>query len=66
MVHHDGHAPAASEATSSWRRDVHGVALELEAPTILRSHPQGLRMLVPEGNIEITLRRQSRASTCAT
>ena len=25
-----------------------------------RSHPQGLRMLVPEGNIEIALRRQSR------
>ena len=25
-----------------------------------RSHPLGLRMLVPEGNIEIALRRQSR------
>ncbi len=24
------------------------------------SHPQGLRLLVPEGNIEIALRRQSR------
>ena len=25
-----------------------------------RSHPLGLRMLVPEGNIEMALRRQSR------
>ena len=25
-----------------------------------RAHPQGLRMLVPEGNAEIALRRQSR------
>jgi hypothetical protein len=25
-----------------------------------RTHPRGLRMLVPEGNIEIALRRQSR------
>ena len=39
---------------------VDGEALELETPMTFRSHPQGLRMLVPEGNIEIALRRQSR------
>ncbi len=39
---------------------VDGEALELETPMTFRSHPQGLRMLVPEGNVEITLRRQSR------
>jgi diacylglycerol kinase family enzyme len=39
---------------------VDGEALELETPMIFRAHPQGLRMLVPEGNIEIALRRQSR------
>ena len=39
---------------------VDGEALELETPMTFRSHPQGLRLLVPEGNIEIALRRQSR------
>ena len=39
---------------------VDGEALELETPMFFRSHPQGLRMLVPEGNLEIALRRQSR------
>ena len=39
---------------------VDGEALELETPMTFRSHPQGLRILVPEGNIEIALRRQSR------
>ena len=39
---------------------VDGEALELETPMTFRSHPQGLRMLVPEGNIEIALERQSR------
>ena len=39
---------------------IDGEALELETPMTFRSHPQGLRMLVPEGNIEIALRRQSR------
>jgi diacylglycerol kinase family enzyme len=39
---------------------VDGEALELETPMMFRSYPQGLRMLVPEGNIEIALRRQSR------
>ncbi len=39
---------------------VDGEALELETPMTFRSHPHGLRMLVPEGNIEIALKRQSR------
>jgi diacylglycerol kinase family enzyme len=39
---------------------VDGEALELPTPMTFLSHPQGLRMLVPEGNIEIALRRQSR------
>ena len=39
---------------------VDGEALELETPMIFRCHHLGLRMLVPEGNIEIALRRQSR------
>ena len=39
---------------------VDGEALELETPMIFRAHPRGLRMLVPEGNVEIALRRQSR------
>jgi diacylglycerol kinase family enzyme len=39
---------------------VDGEALELQTPMIFRIHPLGLRMLVPEGNIEIALRRRSR------
>jgi diacylglycerol kinase family enzyme len=39
---------------------VDGEALTLDTPMTFRSHPEGLRMLVPEGNIEIALRRQSR------
>ena len=39
---------------------IDGEALELETPMTFRSHPLGLRMLVPEGNIEMALRRQSR------
>jgi diacylglycerol kinase family enzyme len=39
---------------------IDGEALELDTPMTFRSHPQGLRMLVPEGNIEIALKRQSR------
>jgi diacylglycerol kinase family enzyme len=39
---------------------IDGEALELETPMTFRTHPRGLRMLVPEGNIEIALRRQSR------
>jgi diacylglycerol kinase family enzyme len=40
---------------------VDGEALELNTPMLFRSHPQGLRMLVPEGNIEMALRRRSRS-----
>jgi diacylglycerol kinase family enzyme len=39
---------------------IDGEALELETPMTFRSYPQGLRMLVPEGNSEIALRRQAR------
>lgn len=39
---------------------VDGEALELKTPMTFRTHPQGLRILVPEGNVEIALRRQSR------
>ena len=39
---------------------IDGEALELGTPMTFRSHPKGLRMLVPEGNIETALRRQSR------
>jgi diacylglycerol kinase family enzyme len=39
---------------------IDGEALELETPMTFRSHPQGLRMLVPEGNTEMALRRESR------
>ncbi len=40
---------------------IDGEALELDTPMVFRTHPQGLRMLVPEGNIEMALRRQSRS-----
>jgi diacylglycerol kinase family enzyme len=39
---------------------VDGEALTLDTPMTFRSHREGLRMLVPEGNIETALRRQSR------
>ncbi len=39
---------------------IDGEALELETPMTFQAHPQGLRMLVPEGNTEIALKRQSR------
>ncbi len=39
---------------------IDGEALELETPLRFRVHPGGLRMLVPEGNIEAALRRQAR------
>jgi diacylglycerol kinase family enzyme len=38
---------------------IDGEALELETPMIFLSHPEGLRLLVPEGNVEIALKRQS-------
>jgi diacylglycerol kinase family enzyme len=39
---------------------IDGEALELETPLRFRIHPQGLRMLVPDGNIEKALRREAR------
>ncbi len=39
---------------------IDGEALVLETPLRFRIHPQGLRMLVPEGNIERSLRREVR------
>ena len=33
----------------------------LETPLVFRIHPRGLRLLVPEGNLEAALRRRSRA-----
>jgi diacylglycerol kinase family enzyme len=38
---------------------IDGEALELVTPMVFRSHPEGLRLLVPEGNIDIALERQS-------
>ena len=40
---------------------IDGEAMELDTPMTFRAHPQGLRMLVPEGNIEMALRRRSRS-----
>jgi diacylglycerol kinase family enzyme len=39
---------------------IDGEALELEAPLRFQTHPDGLRLLVPEGNVEAALRRQAR------
>jgi diacylglycerol kinase family enzyme len=39
---------------------IDGEALELQTPLRFRIHPSGLRMLVPEGNVEAALRRQAR------
>jgi diacylglycerol kinase family enzyme len=39
---------------------VDGEALELETPLVFEAHPLGLRMLVPEGNVEQALRRRAR------
>jgi hypothetical protein len=39
---------------------IDGEALELETPLVFRSHPLGLRLLVPEGNIERSIRREAR------
>ena len=40
---------------------VDGEALELPTPLRFRIHPRGLRLLVPEGNLEVALRRRARA-----
>jgi diacylglycerol kinase family enzyme len=39
---------------------VDGEALELDTPLVFRIHPGGLRLLVPEGNMEAAVRRQAR------
>jgi diacylglycerol kinase family enzyme len=39
---------------------IDGEALELETPLVFRSHPLGLGLLVPEGNIERSIRRAAR------
>jgi diacylglycerol kinase family enzyme len=39
---------------------VDGEALELASPLRFQIHPHGLRMFVPEGNVEAALRRQAR------
>ncbi len=39
---------------------IDGEALELPTPLRFRIHPRGLRMLVPEGNSEASLRRRAR------
>ena len=39
---------------------IDGEALELDTPLRFQVHPGGLRMLVPEGNVEAALRRQAR------
>jgi diacylglycerol kinase family enzyme len=39
---------------------IDGEALELVTPLRFRIHPKGLRMLVPQGNLEAALRRQAR------
>jgi diacylglycerol kinase family enzyme len=42
---------------------IDGEALELETPLRFRIHPRGLRLLVPEGNPELAVRRASRGAT---
>lgn len=39
---------------------IDGEALELDTPLTFRIQPLGLRMLVPEGNIDIAVRRRAR------
>ena len=35
-------------------------ALEMKTPLVFRIHPGGLRLLVPEGNLEAAERRRAR------
>ena len=42
---------------------VDGEALEMDTPLDFRIHPRGLRLLVPEGNLEIAESRRSRDFT---
>jgi diacylglycerol kinase family enzyme len=39
---------------------IDGEAMELPTPLRFRIHPQGLRLLVPEGNVDASLLRQAR------
>jgi diacylglycerol kinase family enzyme len=39
---------------------VDGEALEMDTPLVFQIHPRGLRLLVPEGNLEIAERRRAR------
>jgi diacylglycerol kinase family enzyme len=39
---------------------IDGEALTLDTPLSFQVHPRGLRMLVPEGNLESALRRRAR------
>jgi hypothetical protein len=39
---------------------IDGEALALPTPLVFQIHPGGLRMLVPEGNVEAAVRRQAR------
>jgi diacylglycerol kinase family enzyme len=39
---------------------IDGEALELQTPLVFRIHPGGLRLLVPEGNVDAAVRRQAR------
>jgi diacylglycerol kinase family enzyme len=39
---------------------IDGEALDLETPLVFRSHPLGLRLLVPAGNIGRSIRREAR------
>ena len=39
---------------------IDGEALELPTPLRFRIHPRGLRLLVPEGNLEVALSRRAR------
>ena len=39
---------------------IDGEALELQTPLVFKIHPGGLRLLVPEGNVEAAVRRRAR------
>ena len=39
---------------------VDGEALEMPTPIVFRIHPGGLRLLVPEGNLHVAVRRRAR------
>jgi diacylglycerol kinase family enzyme len=41
---------------------IDGEALELETPLRFRIHPEGLRLLVPQGSVEASLRRRARGA----